>query len=127
MPDGFAVPCARGLDVEDALRELVPAKVERVHFVRTAGGLQASRTGPRSGTITPSAIPCPPCARRTWRSSALLVKLRGSGRGHAHLGHLPLTLLKEMFTVKGAGSVIRRGSRIFSYQSIREIQSSRTG
>ncbi|MFO1491332.1 MAG: hypothetical protein U1F87_10575 [Kiritimatiellia bacterium] len=41
VPDGFAVLLRPGLDVEDALLELVPAKVERVHFVRTAGGLQA--------------------------------------------------------------------------------------
>ena len=124
VTDGFAVLLRPGLDEEDALLELVPGKVERVHFVRTAGGLQSPAGAPILYYYT-KRHPLPALRPEDMDVVRIAIKLLARDAGTHISVTSPLTLLKEMFTVKGAGSVIRRGSRVFAYRSIAEIQTDR--
>ncbi len=109
--ENIPVLVAQNLDLETALLQLVPEVAQRVHLVRAAGGLKNA-----SGELLPNVYTqvenCAPV-------QALDLDLLGLGkklleeRPGIHLSVTsPLNLLQEIFTVKGAGTLFRKGSII---------------
>lgn len=96
----------------DALAgELLPGIVRRVHIIRLAGELQD--TGGRS--LDPYLLQTPPPGGLN-RDESELLATASACLDHYPAAHVsvasPLNLLRELFTVRGAGTVIRRGSLI---------------
>jgi hypothetical protein len=115
---------AAGRELEDALLEWIPSVAKRVHFIRAAGGLRNSAgelvpylylrrdSGPGLETLD---FDYPALGRRLLEA-----------RPGAHLSITsPLNLLQEIFTVKGAGTLFRRGSEIRRFQNINELDRGR--
>ena len=100
---------------ESALERLVPATSRRVHFVRAAGGLRndvgeslpyvyVRKENPRP--LEALEFDYPALARRLLdRHPALHLSVTS-----------PIDLLQEIFTVKGAGTLFRRGSEILRFE-----------
>lgn len=108
------------LPLETALLEFVPAVAKRVHFIRAAGGLR-SATGeqlPYVYTHKENFLPLEPLESDL---PALAKKLLDKRPG-AHLSVTsPINLLQEIFTVKGAGTLFRKGSEILRFQGMEGI------
>ncbi len=105
------------LSLEDALLELLPETAQRVHFIRAGGGLKNS-----AGELIPYIY--------THRGNdqvleelqfdypALGRKLLDQRPG-VHLSITsPINLLEEIFTVKGAGTLFRKGSEISHFTGL---------
>jgi hypothetical protein len=102
------------------LDRLVPSLCRRVHFIRMAGSLRDvgdnivwyhyvnHARGPRLLKQD----------RGVARMAAKVI--RSCPTAHVSVAS-PLNLIKEIFTVKGAGTVVRAGSEVHLYQSIREL------
>jgi hypothetical protein len=98
-------------ELEESLLALLPTITKRLHFIRAAGGLRCSRGELMDYVYThkenerilePLELDYPALARR------LLDERPG-----VHLSVTsPINLLQEIFTVKGAGTVFRKGSQI---------------
>lgn len=101
----------------EALLQLVPGAARRIHFIRAAGGLKSVAGEPlpyvythRQGfpIVEPLEYDYPALARR------LLDERPG-----IHLSVTsPINLLREVFTVKGAGTVFRKGSEILRFDGM---------
>ena len=90
----------------ESLLQKVPAIGKRVHFIRAAGGLSVDYYH----TQKPVAALSPEDMTLADTAAALL-----EARPGTHISVTsPINLLKEIFTVKGAGTVFRRGSTILS-------------
>jgi hypothetical protein len=90
----------------ESLLQKVPAIGRRVHFIRAAGGLSAEYIYVQK----PSAELSPEDQALADIADALL-----DARPSTHISVTsPINLLKEIFTVKGAGTVFRRGSTLLS-------------
>jgi acetylglutamate kinase len=90
----------------DSLVQKVPAIARRIHFIRAAGGLAADYYY----TQKPAAALPPEDLSLAALAAALL-----EARPGTHISVTsPINLLREIFTVKGAGTVFRRGSTILS-------------
>lgn len=90
----------------DSLLQKVPTLGRRVHFIRAAGGLSTEYYYVQKPTteLRPEDRPLVETA------AALLAERPG-----IHISVTsPINLLEEIFTVKGAGTVFRRGSTILS-------------
>ncbi|MGE4490239.1 MAG: hypothetical protein AB7E95_11920 [Kiritimatiellales bacterium] len=90
----------------ESLIQKVPALGKRVHFIRVAGGLQTEyfyvQKPPKNLSAEDQALA---------DTAAALLTIRPG----THISVTsPMNLLEEIFTVKGAGTVFRRGSRICS-------------
>ncbi|RKX47637.1 MAG: hypothetical protein DRP64_00525 [Verrucomicrobia bacterium] len=111
---------AENIELGDALLQLLPDVAKRVHFVRAAGGLKSA-----SGELLPyiythkenpqvleeAGYDFPPLGKK------LLEKRPG-----VHLSITsPINLLSEIFTVKGAGTLFRKGSEIAHVQGLDNI------
>lgn len=90
----------------ESLLQKVPALGRRVHFIRAAGGLSADYV-----YVQKPPTDLQPTDRVLVATAAALL----AARPGAHLSVTsPINLLKEIFTVKGAGTVFRRGSTLRS-------------
>jgi ribosomal protein S18 acetylase RimI-like enzyme len=95
------------LQTLESLEQKIPALGKRVHFIRAAGGFRADyyytqKENAFELTAEEQAL--------ADAASALLAARPGT-----HLSVTsPMNLLKEIFTVKGAGTVFRKGSNIIS-------------
>ena len=102
--------------LEDALRQIVPTVSRRIHFVRTAGPLRDKSGAPlyyyyaRGGERVEA-------ADDDRELAGLAVRLLNHyPRAHISIAS-PLQLLQELFTVKGAGCIVKAGSEIHRYPS----------
>ncbi len=106
--------------LESALLKLLPATAQRVHFIRAAGGLK-SEDGvlqPYVYTQKENFIPLETVSFDYLALGRDLLEQRPS----VHLSVTsPMNLLKEIFTVKGAGTLFRRGSVIQHFNGSEEI------
>ena len=110
--------------IEQALLELLPDTTRRVHFIRAAGGLKRSdgeliqyyyTHKENSGELEQLAFDYPALART-------LVEERPG----VHLSITsPLRLLEEIFTVKGAGTLFRRGIEIQHHAGLEGVDRER--
>lgn len=110
--------------LEDALWRLVPAVTRRVHFIRVQGPLHDALQMPLPYYYT----------RRTDRArlaladrplGALATRLLNHAPGVHISVASPLQLLQELFTVKGAGCVVRQGSTIHRHTDIGAVDTVR--
>lgn len=108
----------------DALLALLPGITRRVHFIRAGGGLKSS-TGEQLDyvyTHKDNGIALEPLEFDYPEIGKRLQDIRPG----VHLSITsPINLLEEIFTVKGAGTVFRKGSRIESFRSRQEIDEPR--
>lgn len=103
---GIPVFVEEHLGILDSLLQKVPAAGRRVHFIRAAGGFSADYYY----TQKPDAGLAPEDKALADIAAALL-----EARPGTHISVTsPINLLKEIFTVRGAGTVFRRGSVILS-------------
>lgn len=103
--------------LEDALQKIVPTVSNRIHFVRTRGPLHDSNSTPLYYYYTRNpeqVVLSEPDQSIAEISTILLAQNPGT---HISVAS-PLQLLQELFTVKGAGCVIRTGSEIVHYSNI---------
>ena len=111
---------AEDVELEDALLQLLPAVAKRVHFIRAAGGLKSA-----AGELLPYIY--------THRENhqqlepleydfPALGKRLLDARPGTHLSVTSLiNLLREIFTVKGAGTLFRKGSEIEHYSALENV------
>jgi len=97
--------------LEDALPRIVPSVSRRVHFIRVRGPIHDAQQVPLYYYYTQFAG-----QTELAEEDRDLAELAGRLLTHAPGTHIsvasPLQLLQELFTVKGAGCVIRSGSEI---------------
>ncbi|HBS04672.1 MAG TPA: hypothetical protein DEA96_06900 [Leptospiraceae bacterium] len=104
----------------DTLHRLVPSQCKRIHFVRLAGAIRTN-----SGE---SLFHCNPEANVRWEDGAILNLCREllSNDSGIHLSvTTPFDLLKEIFTVKGAGTIVRERSEINLFHSMNGVDRQR--
>lgn len=90
----------------ESLLQKVPTIGKRVHFIRAAGGLSTEYV-----YVQKPAAELQPEDRPLVETAAALLEARPG----THISVTsPINLLKEIFTVKGAGTVFRRGSTILT-------------
>ncbi|HSR88026.1 MAG TPA: hypothetical protein VLL07_03650, partial [Pontiella sp.] len=112
------------MDLGETLLRLLPDVAKRVHFIRAAGGLKTS-----SGELLPYVY----THKENFQPpEALEVDYMGLGRRllaerpGIHLSITsPINLLQEIFTVKGAGTLFRKGSAIRHFKNIEGIDPAR--
>ena len=111
---------AKDADLESVLLDLVPQVARRVHFIRAAGGLK-SLSGELLPYIYTHKKNFQPLEALEYDFLGLGKKLLES-RPQLHLSVTsPINLLQEIFTVKGAGTVFRKGSSIACFQGLEGI------
>jgi acetylglutamate kinase len=102
---------AAGLEVEDMLPRLIPGVARRLHFIRSRGPLHTAGGDPLYYYYTARPNPA-----EVGEEDRPLVQFAARLQGLRPGTHIsvtsPWSLLQELFTVKGAGCVIRRGSEI---------------
>jgi hypothetical protein len=111
-------------ELETVLLELLPETAQRVHFVRAAGGLKSE-----SGELLPYVYThkenFQPLEKLEFDFPALGKKLLEERPG-VHLSiTAPIKLLQEIFTVKGAGTLFRKGSEILHFQGLEGVDRER--
>lgn len=104
----------------DVLFTIVPAWARRVHWVRPQGALRTTDGTPAWYRYTRRPNPAPLVAadQSAFAMGRDLVE-RIDGL-HVSVTS-PLNLLRELFTVKGAGTMIRRGSRIRQSEGVAAV------
>lgn len=112
------------MDLETALLQLLPDIAKRVHFVRAAGGLKSA-----SGELLPYVYThkenLQPVEPLDFDYLGLGRKLIEERPG-LHLSITsPINLLQEIFTVKGAGTLFRKGSRIHHFERVEGVDHAR--
>lgn len=115
---------AENMQMEAALLQLLPDTSRRVHFIRAAGGLQSG-----SGELLPYLYThkenTQSLEELEFEYPALGKKLIDERPG-VHLSVTsPINLLQEIFTVKGAGTLFRRGSDILHFLGLESIERKR--
>lgn len=107
----------------DALSTLLPTVSSRVHFIRAAGGLRSAEGEELSYAYTHRENPV-----LLDSSGDELVKLAGILLDHVTGLHVsvtsPINLLQEIFTVKGSGTVLRKGSVVHHYSGMNGVDRS---
>lgn len=102
---------AENMEMKDALLQLLPDVAHRVHFIRAAGGLKST-----SGELLPyihTHKDHPQTLEPIEYDFLALGKKLLEERPGIHLSITsPINLLQEIFTVKGAGTLFRKGSEI---------------
>ena len=111
---------AEGESLESALLELLPKTARRVHFIRAAGGLKTV-----DGNLQPYIYTHrendQPLEELEFDFPVLGRELLEEHPG-VHLSITsPMNLLQEIFTVKGAGTLFRRGSTIFHFKGLEQV------
>ena len=115
---------AEGMELEAALLQLLPDVAQRVHFIRAAGGLKSA-----SGELLPYIYTHKengqPLETLEYDFPALGKKLLEERPG-VHLSITsPINLLQEIFTVKGAGTLFRKGSAIEHFKTLEPVDRTR--
>ena len=124
LDERIPVLVAPNLDLEAALLRLVPEVARRVHLVRVQGGLQ-NASGELLSNVYTHVDNCEPVASQDADLLALARKLLEERPG-LHLSVTsPLNLLQEIFTVKGAGTLFRKGSVIEHFTGLGPIDQAR--
>lgn len=115
---------AEHMELEEALLRWLPAVANRVHFIRAAGGLKnaAGEQLPYVYTHKENLQALEPLE---FDFPALGKKLLEERPG-IHLSITsPINLLQEIFTVKGAGTLFRKGSEILRFQGLGDVDRER--
>ena len=115
---------AEKVELEEALRALLPGVAKRVHFIRAAGGLKNA-----SGELLPHVY----THKENFQSLEplefdfpTLGKSILNERPGVHLSVTsPLNLLQEIFTVKGSGTLFRKGSEIKHFPRLEGVDRER--
>ena len=115
---------AERAELEEALLNWIPEVARRIHFIRAAGGLKSD-----AGALLPYIYTHKENPAGLDRSEsdfmALGKKLLEEGPG-IHLSVTsPMNLLKEIFTVKGAGTLFRKGSEIQQVRGLENVDRDR--
>lgn len=115
---------AERMELDAALLQLVPETAKRVHFIRAGGGLKTATGEPlpyvythkeNIQSVEPLELDYPALGRRLLQE-----------RPGVHLSITsPLNLLQEIFTVKGAGTLFRKGSEIKTFHGLDEVDRKR--
>lgn len=122
--DKVPVLVAEHFTLESALLALLPDVAKRVHFIQAAGGLR-SATGEPLPYIYTHKENFQPLEKTEFDFPALGKKLLDERPG-VHLSITsPINLLQEIFTVKGAGTLLRRGSGISRFQRLEGVDRAR--
>ncbi len=108
--------------LEEGVFHLVPALTKRVHVIRARGPLHDAGGAPLSFYQVQDPVPLHPedealaalCGRVVFQHAGVHVSVAS-----------PLNLLEELFTVKGAGCLIRRGVRVEAYTRIEQVDRAR--
>ena len=117
-----AVLMDASVTLEAGLHMLVPQTTKRIHVIRASGPLHKADGAPLWYYQTQDPAPLLPEDERLAQILAgLLVQAEGL---HISVAS-PLNLLAELFTVKGAGCLIRRGARIACYDGIAAVDRAR--
>jgi hypothetical protein len=115
---------AKKVQLEEALLQLLPTVAKRVHFIRAAGGLKSA-----SGALLPYIYTHkenPQILEAAEYDFPALGKKLLEERPGIHLSITsPINLLQEIFTVKGAGTLFRKGSDIQHFQGLENIDRAR--
>jgi hypothetical protein len=112
------------VELADALMQLLPGTARRVHFIRAAGGLQSASGEPLEYIHTHKETPAS-LELLEFDYLALAKKLVEERPG-VHLSITsPLNLLLEIFTVKGAGTLFRKGSEILRHDGMAGVDRER--
>ena len=115
---------AQHLDLETALLQLVPEVAQRVHLVRAEGGLK-NTAGELLANVYTQVENCDPVHKQDLDLLALGTTLMEERPGIHLTVASPLNLLQEIFTVKGAGTLFRKGSHIKHVAGLDGIDTSR--
>lgn len=111
---------AEQLELEDALLQLLPNVARRVHFIRAGGGLR-SAAGEMLPYVYTHKENMPLQDQTDYDFPALGKKLLDSRTG-VHLSITsPIKLLSEIFTVKGSGTLLRKGSEISAFDRLEQV------
>ena len=118
---GHGVPVlSSAAPVPDMLRLLVPAIGNRVHIVRACGAMRSGAHAQIYYYYTQR--PNTDVLRAEDESTFALARDLLEARPGVHISITsPMNLLREVFTVKGAGTVIRRGSVIHAVGALEGI------
>lgn len=111
-------------DHESVLLDLLPHIAKRVHFIRAAGGLKSTTGEQLPYLYTHKENPHP--VEPTEFDYLHLGRTLFDQRPGTHFSVTSsINLLQEIFTVKGAGTLFRKGSTIDHYNGIQAIDRSR--
>ncbi len=113
------------ITVEAALDKLVPDLTRRIHFIRVRGPLHDKEGQPLYFYQTQVQDGGVELAVEDQPLVALAARLIDAKAGLHISVASPLQLLKELFTVKGAGCVVRRGATIIRYDQLAGLDASR--
>ncbi len=124
LDDKVPVLVAENMDWDAALLQLVPDVAKRVHFVRAAGGLKNT-----AGELMPYVYTHKENQQPLESLEVDYPSLGGKlleARPGLHLSITsPINLLQEIFTVKGAGTLFRKGSEIQHVHDAEKIDHAR--
>jgi len=115
---------AEKIELEEALMDLLPDVAKRVHFIRAAGGLKnaAGELLPHVYTHKENFQPPEPLEFDFPALGKTILEERPS----VHLSVTsPLNLLQEIFTVKGSGTLFRKGSEIRHFHGLEGVDRER--
>lgn len=113
------------ITVEAALDRLLPDLTRRIHFIRVRGPLHDKDGQPLYFYQTQVQDGGVELAVEDQSLVAVAARLIDAKAGLHISVASPLQLLKELFTVKGAGCVVRRGATIIRYDQLAGLDSSR--
>ncbi len=109
-----------GEDLERLTRALMPSKVI---FLQPSGAIR--QNGERIAVINmddPEQMELDSLTSGQYRFLEFAQKLSDiTGRSSVYVIASPLNLLQELFTVKGSGTLIRRGAKLKSYKTLRAV------
>ncbi|MDH3982265.1 MAG: hypothetical protein OES84_05110 [Kiritimatiellaceae bacterium] len=115
---------AENRELEAALLQLLPETASRVHFIRAAGGLK-NADGETLPYIYTHKENFQTLEELEFDFPALGKRLLEERPG-VHLSVTsPIKLLQEIFTVKGAGTLFRKGSAIHCFQGLEGVEQGR--
>lgn len=115
---------AEQLDLATALLRLLPGVAKRVHLIRAAGGLRTATGGTLPYIYTHKENP--QIMEATEFDYPALGRTLLDERPGIHLSITsPINLLKEIFTVKGAGTLFRKGSEIQHFHGLEGLDRAR--
>jgi hypothetical protein len=118
--DKVPVLVAVGAGLQETLLQLVPGVAERVHFIRAAGGLKSA-----DGELLPYIYTHKENIRPLENLERDYIELGGQllqERPGTHVSITsPIKLLQEIFTVKGAGTLLRKGSKIHRFSGMEGV------
>lgn len=122
--DKVPVLVSESLTLEEALLHLLPSMATRVHFIRAAGGIKNT-----AGELLPNLYThkenFQALEELEYDFPSLGKKLLDEHPG-VHLSITsPINLLQEIFTVKGAGTLFRKGSEIEYFKGMNDIDPDR--